>query len=201
MWLREIVWDFIVATLACLAAGSFGVVLAHEGSIHADDIEVRQLAPSAEEIRVVNALEHYAAAVESGDLEEIEKYVLTENVFTSLEGTNQEDSALQEDGPFLDQGWINYRKHLALELPMLNDSGYELYNIRPFVHGDLAYATMNYSMTFTIRSDQFKTGESRFTMKGKATMVLWKSDGEWKIRHRHTTAGKSTRHQGKLGSD
>ena len=188
---------YFVAVFVGLAAGSFGVVYAHEGSMHADDVEVAQPVLSAEEQRVVKALESYAAAVQSGDLDEIEKYVLTSDVFTSLEGANQEDGAFQEDAVYLDVGWQNYRRHLADELPMLVNFDYSLRNIQPFVHGDLAYATMTYVMHFTIESNQFKAGESRFTMKGKATMVLWKSGNEWKIRHRHTSAGKSTRHQGK----
>jgi len=185
------VLNFFFAVFLILLVGGFSAAFAHEGSMHADDVEVVLPALSAEEKRVVQALENYAAAVQSGNIDEIEKYVLVGDAFTSLEGANQEDAAFQEDGAYLDLGWRNYRKHLAAELPMLNDSSYRLSNIRPFVHGDLAYATMNYAMTFTIKSDQFETGEGRFTMKGKATMVLWKSNNEWKIRHRHTTPGKT----------
>jgi len=182
---------FSFLALASLIAGSVGVAFAHEGSMHADDVAVTQPALSTEDKRVVKALEQYATAVQAGNIDEIEKYVLTSDVFTSLDGVNQEDAANHEDGAYLDLGWQNYRKHLAAELPMLRDYKYSLNNIRPFVHGDLAYATMGYVMMFTINSDQFESGGRRFTMKGKATMVLWKVNNEWKIRHRHTTPGKT----------
>ena len=167
---------FFIAVSAVLVAGSFGIAVAHEGSKHADDVVVAQPALSAEEQRVVKALENYAAAVQSGDLDEVDKHVITGDAFTSLEGD-----------AYLDRGWPNYRKHLAEKLSSMSDYTYTFSNIRPVVHNDFAYATLDYALTFTIKSDQFKTGEGRFTMKGKATMVLVKSDNEWKIQHRHIT--------------
>jgi len=166
--------------LVSLAAGSSGVVFAHEGSKHADDVEVAQSALSSEEKRVEKALESFAAAVQSGSLDEVDKHVITGEAFTSLEGD-----------AYLDRGWQNYRKHLAGNLSSMSDYTYNLSNIRPVVHGDMAYATMDYALTFTIKSDQFESGQDRFTMKGKATMVLRKSDNEWKIQHRHITRDKT----------
>ncbi len=146
---------------------------AHEGEDHSSDSA--QPALSAQGKRVVSTLEDYAAAVQSADIAEIEKYVITTDGFSSLEGTNH------------DAGWQSYRKHLADELPMFNETSYSLSNIRPYVRGDMAFATMEYQMDVTIKSDRFDGGEHRVAMKGKATMVLSKSKNEWKIRHIHTS--------------
>ena len=159
--------------LIVLAVSGVGVSFAHEGEDHSDG--AAQTALSAEDKRVVSVLEGYAAAVQAADLAQIESYVITGDGFSSLEGT------------YLDLGWDSYRKHLADELPLFNDTSYRLSNIRPYVSGDLAFATMDYIMNVTIKSDQFEGGEHKLAMKGKATMVLSKSDNEWKIRHIHTS--------------
>ncbi len=169
-----------VVIVASLGVGSTGVALAHEGSKHADDVEAPLPALSDAEKQVVAALENYAAAVQSGKLDEVDQHVIASDAFTSLEGD-----------AYLDRGWQNYRKHLGEKLSSIRDYTYTFSNIQPVVHGDLAYATMDYALTFSINSDQFKSGEGRFTMQGKATMVLSKSDDEWKIQHRHITRDKS----------
>lgn len=173
-------YTVVAAVFASLLVVGINSASAHEGSMHADDVVVPQPVLSAEEKNVVKMLERYALAVQSTDVEQIEKFVVADDGFTNLEGANQ------EDGVFLDIGWQNYRKHLADELPMLKDYRYDLSNIRPFVLGDLAYASMDWLMNFTIESDQFESGKRRLTMKGKATVVMQKLNDEWKIRHRHT---------------
>ncbi len=170
----------ILATLASMLITGINPASAHEGSMHADDIDVPPRVLSVQEKNVLKMLEGYALAVQSTDVEQIEKYVVTDDGFTNLEGANL------EDGVFLDLGWQNYRKHLADELPMLKDFDYSLTNIRPFVLGDLAYASMDWVMVFTIESDQFEGGKRRLKMTGKATIVMQKLDNQWKIRHRHT---------------
>ncbi len=144
----------------------------HEGEDH--DAKAAQPALSAQGKRVVATLEGYAAAVQSGDIAKVENYVVTGDGFSSLEGT------------FQDMGWDSYRKHMAAEMPLFHDTMYQLSNIRPYVRGDMAYATMDYVMNVTIKSDKFEGGEHKLKMKGKATMVLSKSNKEWKIRHIHT---------------
>ncbi len=173
---------YMIVTTACigLSGAGTGLVFAHEGSMHDGDVEVPQPVLGAQERDVVATLERYASAVQSRDIGEIQKYVVADDSFSSLEGANL------EDGVYLDLGWQNYSKHLADELPMLKDYHYTLSNIRPFVLGDLAYATMDWAMVFTIESDQFEGGKRRLTMSGKATVVMQNLDDEWKIRHRHT---------------
>gem|GEM_PF-2531087 len=159
--------------LIVFLAGATGVALAHEGEDHG--AEVMQPALSAQGKRVVAALEGYASAYQSGDMDEIEKYVITGDGFSSLEGTYE------------DLGWESYRKHLAGELPLFKNTRYRLTNIRPYVRGDMAFAIMDYKMHVTIESDQFEGGKHEIEMKGKATMVLSKVKNEWKIRHIHTS--------------
>ncbi len=163
--------------LVALAVSGINTSFAHEGGEH--DAKKGGAALSTQEKRVVAALESYATAVESGDIAQIEQHVVTNDGFSSLEGA------------FMDSGWQSYRKHLAGELPMFKDTTYQLANVRPYVSGDLAYATMDYSMGFTIVSDRFEGGEHAIDMKGKATMVLSKSGNEWKIRHIHTAREES----------
>ena len=150
-----------------------GTAFAHEGEDHR--AKAAQPALSAQGKRVVVVLEDYAAAVQSGDIAKIENYVITGEGFSSLEGT------------FEDLGWQSYRKHMASEMPMFNDTHYTLSNIRPYVRGDMTFATMDYVMNVTIKSDQFEGGEHKLAMKGKITMVLTKQNDEWKIRHIHTS--------------
>jgi len=162
--------------MVSLALGTVGVAYSHEGEGHKE--KKMDHKTSAQGKRVIELLEKYAAAIQAGDISEIEKYVVTDDGFSSLEGT------------FEDLGWASYRKHLTSELPMFNDVTYKLTNIRPYVKRKMAYATMDYAMDVTIESDKFESGKHRLEMKGKATMVLVKVDKEWKIRHMHTARTK-----------
>jgi ketosteroid isomerase-like protein len=166
-----------VVAIACLVLGNVGVTFSHEGEDHSKEKIQHKL--SAQGKRVVSLLENYAVAIQSGNLSEIEKYVVMGNGFSSLEGA------------FEDLGWDNYRQHLASELPMFNDVTYELTNIRPYVKGKMAYATMDYAMNVTIKSDKFEEGKHRLEMIGKATIILVQSNKEWKIRHMHTVNAKA----------
>lgn len=170
---------YIIAVFAVswLVLGNVSVALSHEGEDHSKEKTTHKL--SAQGKRVVMLLENYAAAVQSGNLSEIEKYVVMGDGFSSLEGT------------FEDLGWASYRQHLASELPMFNDVSYELANIRPYVKGKMAYATMDYAMNVTIKSDKFEDGKHRLEMNGKATIILVQSNKEWKIRHMHTARAKA----------
>ncbi len=170
---------YLVAAIAVvfMALGNAGGALSHEGEKHDDKKMVQKL--SAQGKRIVEMLEKYAAAVQSGDISEIEKYVVTDEGFSSLEGA------------FEDRGWASYRKHLEAELPMFNDMTYSLTNIRPYVKRKMAYATMDYAMKVTILSDKFEGGKHKLDMKGKATIIMVKSNNQWKIRHLHTARAKA----------
>ncbi len=170
----------IVMIFASMSVAGINLASAHEGDMHADDIDVPPRTLSAQEKNVVKMLEDFALAFQSTDVEQIEKYVVADDGFTNLEGVNL------EAGVFLDLGWQNSRKHFADELAMLKDFDYSLSNIRPYVLGDLGYASMDWVMVFTIESDQFDGGKRRLSMTGKATVVVEKINGQWKIRHRHT---------------
>ncbi len=170
---KNIIAAFAVAGLIL---GHVGVAFSHEGEDHSKKEMPHKL--SAQGKRVVNLLENYAAAVQSGKLSEIEKYVVTGAGFSSLEGT------------FEDLGWDSYRKHLASELPMFNDMAYELTNIRPYVKGKMAYAITDYTLKATLKSNKSGGGKDRLDIKGKATIILVRSNKEWKIRHIHTARAK-----------
>lgn len=158
------------AAVACLAFSS-STVFAHGDEDAGANAEIKL---SAQDKRVVSMLNDYATAVQSGDIETVEKYVVTDDGFTSIDGT------------FLELGWKGYRKHIADEWPMYSDTRYQLSNIRPFVKGKLAYASMDFTMKVTVTSDKLEGGKRTFEMKGKATMGLIRSGNEWKIRHIHT---------------
>ncbi len=170
----------VTAVIGLAALGS-GPVYADAGGQHGDHKAMEPMMLSAEGKNVVKALEGYASAVESGNIDEVEKYVVADEGFTSLEGAS------------MDQGWASYRKHMGAEMPMFKDMRYEFSNIQPFVSGDLAYATLDYVMDFTIESDRFEGGKHELSMKGKGTMVLSKAGDAWKIRHVHTAREQAKR--------
>lgn len=162
----------MLAVLAMLCVTLPGAAVAHEGEDHSE--KPMEPALSAQGKRVVATLEGYAAAVQAADIDAMEKYVVANDGFSSLEGT------------FLDLGWKSYRGHMEKEMPMFKDTEYRLSNIRPYVRGDMAYATMDYTMNLTIESDKFESGRHEIRTQGKATMVLVKTRDGWKIRHIHS---------------
>jgi len=177
-------YQFAVTVFIALAISSIGVSFADGDGDHSHSAKSAPLSLSAQDKLVVATLEGYAKSVQSGDITKIEKYFVTDEGFTSLEGT------------FLDAGWASYREHLVKEMPMFNDVHYQLNNIRPYVNGDMAYAIMDTVMNITIKSDRFEGGEHKLAMKGKATMVLTKSNNEWKIRHIQTAREAEKRPEG-----
>ena len=165
-----------VLAVSCLALGNVGVALSHEDEGHSAQ-KTHKL--SAQGQRVVEVLKNYAAAVQSGDLSEVEKYVVLDEGFSSLEDT------------FEDKGWKSYRHHLASELPMLTDMKYSFDNIRPYVKRKMAYATMDFALKALVQSDKADGGTKPITMQGKATIILVSVDNGWKIRHIHTVRAKA----------
>jgi len=170
---------YIIAVFAVagLVLGNVGVAFSHEGEDHSKE-KMQDNKLSAQGKRVVKLLENYAAAVQSGKLSEIEKYVVTGDGFSSLEGA------------FEDLGWDSYRKHLASELPLFDDISYELTNIRPYVKGKMAYAITDYALNATMKDSKSEGEQRRLDIKGKATIILVRLNKEWKIRHVHTARAK-----------
>lgn len=163
-------------TAICLTLGSVGTVFAHEGEAHEKEKMAKKLSVQGQ--RVVDTLEKYAAAVQAGDITEIEKYVVMDDGFSSFEGA------------FEDRGWASFRKHLTGEFPMFSDVSYTISNIRPYVKRKMAYATMDYAMKVTVNNEKYEGGKKRFDVTGKATMILVNVNKEWKIRHMHTARAK-----------
>ena len=158
--------------LGLIAVAVAAPLSAHEGEAKQDESAGSMLSEEARQ--VVDTLNHYAAAVQSANLQKIEEYMVTDAGFSSIEGT------------FTDIGWESYRDHLAPEMAMFANTQYQLSDIRPYVSGDMAYASFDYAMDVTIVSDQFEGGEHPVSMRGKGTVVLVKDGEAWKIRHLHT---------------
>ena len=118
---------------------------------------------------VVATLTNYAAAIQSKDMAEIEKYAVTNNDFTIFEGGH------------INWGWADYRDHhLGPELKQFLEIKYSFADIKPHIYGDIAYATLKSSIAVKMERREFE-GESL------ATAVLVKRDGNWKIKHLHTS--------------
>lgn len=167
---------FAVLAVACLTLGNAGVVFAHEGEDHSAK-KVQKFSVQGQ--RVVDVLNSYAAAVQSGNMSEVEKYVVRDEGFSSLEGT------------FEDKGWDSYRHHLASELPMFSDMSYSFTNIRPYVKRKMAYATLDFALKATVKRGKTEGGSKQLNMQGKATFILVSVKKEWKIRHMHTVMAKA----------
>jgi ketosteroid isomerase-like protein len=122
-----------------------------------------------EESAVISVLTGYAAAIESKDIQEIEKYVVTTDAFTVFEGGS------------VNRGWADYRdNHLAPELKEFQEIQYRYDNIEARVRGDMAYATLKYAISVKMKTRDVSA-------KGLATAVLVKDQGTWKITHMHTS--------------
>jgi len=162
----------VIFLLGMMATGITGPLIAHEDEPDKDASADAML--SAEARQVVDTLNAYAAAVQSTNLETISDYMVTDAGFSSIEGT------------FTDLGWQSYRDHLAPEMAMFQDTQYQLSDIRPYVSGDMAYASFDYAMEVTVVSEQFEGGKHPVSMRGKGTVILVRDGEDWKIRHLHT---------------
>ncbi len=158
------------SALACalLAAGS---AYAHEGESHAP----AAAAPLAgEERAVAEVLGQYAAALSANDLARVRPLLVAGDAFSYFEGS------------FVNVGWQSFHDHLAPEMAMFERPSYRVTDLRPFVSGDLAYATFSWAMDVTVVSPKFEAGRHPVSMAGKGTAVLSRIDGQWRIRHLHT---------------
>ena len=162
----------VLFLLALFSVSAAAPASAHEGAASQGGSGDSTLSEAAQQ--VVDTLNHYAIAVQSANPQNLEKYMVTDAGFSSIEGT------------FTDIGWDSYRDHVAPEMAMFSNTQYQLSNIRPFVSGDMAYASFDYAMDVTIISDQFESGEHPVSMRGTATVILVRDGEAWKIRHLHT---------------
>ena len=129
-----------------------------------------------EESDVETTLGNYAAAMESKNMSEIEKYVVTGEQFSMFEGSH------------INWGWTDYRDHhLSPELKDFLELQYGFENIKSHISGHFAYATLKYKI-------HLKMTEREATGEGLATVILVKQDDGWKIQHIHTSRIPKQKH-------
>ena len=118
---------------------------------------------------VTETLTKYAVAVQSKNMSDIEKHVITTDAFTMFEGGH------------INWGWVDYRDHhLGPELKEFKEIQYSFHEIKPHVNGDMAYATFKYHIAVKMEARDVE-GE------GLATAILMKTVEGWKIQHMHTS--------------
>lgn len=145
----------IFAVLCLLAAFGFANAVASDPIT--DDLAVREV------------LAAYHVALTSGDMEQIEAFVIADERFAMMEGKHT------------NWGWADYRdNHLAGELADLKKVDLTL-DIRDIqIDGDMAFASFTYAITPKGKPET-NYGTAR------ATAILVKEDREWLIRHLHTS--------------
>jgi len=118
---------------------------------------------------VTEILNKYAAAVQSKNLSEVEKYVVATEAFSMFEGSH------------INWGWVDYRDHhLGPELKEFKEIQYSFSDIKTRMSGDMAYATFKSHIAVKMEAREVE-GESL------ATTILMKTAGGWKIQHMHTS--------------
>jgi len=118
---------------------------------------------------VTETLTKYAAAVQSKNLSEVEKYVVATEAFSMFEGSH------------INWGWVDYRdNHLGPELKEFKEIQYSFSDIKTRISGDMAYATLKSHIAVKMELREVE-GESL------ATAILMKAANGWKIQHMHTS--------------
>lgn len=145
---------------------------AHEGKTHASPASA-PLAGSA--LAVAEVLAQYATALTANDLEAVRPLIADERAFSYFEGSH------------VDSSWQDYHDHLAPEMALFEQPTYRISDVRPYVVGDLAFATYAWTFDVTVRSAEFEGGRHRVSMTGTGTAVLSQTAGQWRIRHLHTS--------------
>lgn len=144
---------------------------AHEGEQHAPGA-AQPL--SGDALAIAAVLEQYATALSANDLDRVKPLLVDGDAFSYFEGS------------YVNVGWQSYHDHLAPEMAMFERPAYRITDLRPYVSGDLAYATYSWAMEVTVVSPQFEGGRHAVSMNGKGTAVLSRVAGQWRIRHLHT---------------
>lgn len=130
-------------------------------------------AHDTDEEAVKKVLMQEARAIETGDLETLDKL------------WSHGDSVLIFESGGVDKGWQNYRDHhLAPELKVFKNTKYAVSDVNVKVNGKTAWATFKYAL-----SADYK--ERKIESNGVGTMVFEKADGKWLIVHSHTSARRS----------
>jgi ketosteroid isomerase-like protein len=118
-------------------------------------------------------------AVERGDLKALDALY------------SHDPSVLIIEGGSADVGWKQYRDHhLTPELKAVKNLKYKYSNVAVSVVGEVAWASFDYSLDAVMKGKPL-------SIKGKGTLVLRKTAGDWKIVHSHTSgrpAGASAAH-------
>lgn len=118
---------------------------------------------------VTETLNKYAAAVQSKNLSEVEKYTVAGEAFSMFEGSH------------INWGWMDYRdNHLGPELKEFKSIQYSFSDIKTHMSSDMAYATFKSHIAVKMEAREVE-GESL------ATAILMKTAEGWKIQHMHTS--------------
>ena len=134
------------------------------------NLQLNVAAQTNDEKAIADVLRQNAAAFEKNDLATLDKIWM-----------NSESVTVFESG-HANYGWLDYRNHhLAPEMKEFKNTKYAFSDIKTKVLGNLAYATMKY----TISGD---ANGKHFDGAGLATAVLEKTNGKWKIVHWHSSA-------------
>lgn len=128
------------------------------------------LAQTNEEKAVIAVLQQNAAAFAGNDMPTMNKIWVTDESLTIFESGHA------------NYGWLDYRdNHLGPEMKEMKNTKYEFADIKAKVSGQMAYATMKYSISGDSEGKHFDSA-------GLATAVLEKSGGRWRIVHWHSSA-------------
>lgn len=153
---KKIIFAFIVFAAV---AGIFGLNLYEHVS-----------AQTSEEKAVAEVLRQNGSAFARNDMATMNKIWSNDESVTVFEGGHA------------NYGWADYRdNHLAPEMKEMKNTKYEYSDIKAKVSGNVAYATMKYTISGDI-------GARRANGAGLATAVLEKTDSNWKIVHWHSSS-------------
>lgn len=94
---------------------------------------------------------------------------------------SSEPDVMIVEGAGADIGWARYRDHhLRPELEAFTGLQYSYDQVRTHVVDDVAWATFDYSLRGTLK-------DREIDIAGKGTMILRRTDGDWRIVHSHTS--------------
>jgi ketosteroid isomerase-like protein len=151
---------------AALVLFTSSTLFAHEGE-HADG-PFSSPEPAVTEINAV--LTGYASEIAKSNVKGMATYVIQSDAFSIIEGSHA------------NWGWVDYRdNHLKPEFSSdkFKITAFSISDIRVSVAGDVAYATFNSRIEYTL------DGEAK-SNDGMDTAILVKTDDGWRIRHMHS---------------
>lgn len=154
---------------AGLLAGATVLAAASSATPLAAQIAPAGASQSAEDGRVVSAIEAVFRAAESGDLTALDSLYAGSDL-TVIESTG------------INRGWADFRDHhLAPELKNLKNFRYRPFEIEPHVSGSLAWAIFRYELRAELDGRPLD-------LVGRGTAVLEKKGNRWVVRHTHTAS-------------